>query len=125
MRRRVAGRTSHAETLAAIDEATGLSTTADLDGAIRSLGEGWVGEEALAIALYAARRAGDFKDAMRICANHDGDSDSTASIAGQIRGAEHGLTGVPNAWVRRLDVFDPLCEVAGELLRIDGTVMGV
>lgn len=119
MRTHVTARSSHEETLAAIDNAIALSTVGDLDDAIRTMGQGWIGEEALAIALYAARRAADFKDAVRIGANHDGDSDSTASIAGQIWGAEHGLTGVPNAWVRRLDVVDPICEVAGDLLRID------
>lgn len=55
--------------------------------AITVLGEGWVGEEALAIGVYAALKAESFMDAIIIAANHDGDSDSTASIAGQIWGA--------------------------------------
>lgn len=75
------------------------------------LGEGWVGEEALAIALYSVTASDDFKDVMRIAANHDGDSDSTASIAGQLFGVRHGLSRIPWSWVAKLDVFNALCEV--------------
>ncbi|MBN6828619.1 ADP-ribosylglycohydrolase family protein, partial [Micrococcus luteus] len=62
-------------------------------------GEGWVAEEALAIALYAALTAqaahpadpaAALALALRIGVNHDGDSDSTASLAGQVLGAAHG-----------------------------------
>ena len=70
-----------------------------------SLGEGWTGDEALAIAVYAAASTRNFEDAIRVAANHDGDSDSTASIAGQLVGARDGILSVPHAWVRRLDVL--------------------
>jgi ADP-ribosyl-[dinitrogen reductase] hydrolase len=70
------------------------------------LGEGWVGHEALAIALYSSLKGDNFKEALCIAANHDGDSDSTASIAGQLWGAANGLDALPNEWVRRLDVWD-------------------
>lgn len=73
--------------------------------AIAELGEGWVGDEALAIAVYAALSASSFEDAVQRAANHDGDSDSTASIAGQIWGASKGIDALPIAWVRRLDVL--------------------
>ena len=89
----------------------------DHHDAIVRLGEGWVGEEALAIGLYSAIVAADFRQAVRIASNHGGDSDSTASIAGQIHGAWKGLAGIPNAWIRRLDVLDPLLDVAGRLIR--------
>ncbi|MGC5048832.1 ADP-ribosylglycohydrolase family protein [Micrococcus porci] len=64
-----------------------------------TLGEGWVAEEALAIAAYAAlvaeTRAEDpaaaLALALRIGANHGGDSDSTAALAGQLLGARHGM----------------------------------
>jgi len=83
--------------------------------AVAALGEGWVGDEALAIGLYAALAARNFREAIRIAANHDGDSDSTASIAGQIWGAFHGLAGMPTAWVYGLDVLGPLLHLAGQL----------
>ena len=73
-------------------------------------------EEALAVALYAALVASDFSDAIRIASNHDGDSDSTASIAGQIYGAWRRLEEIPNAWIRRLDALDPLLDVMQQML---------
>ena len=42
------------------------------------LGEGWTGDEALAIGVYATGAASSFEDAVRLAANHDGDSDSPA-----------------------------------------------
>ena len=54
---------------------------------VRTIGDGWVSEEALAIALHAAMAGETYFDVIRISANHDGDSDSTASIAGQFLGA--------------------------------------
>ena len=81
-----------------------------------ALGEGWVGEEALAIAVYAALVGSSFEEVMALAANHDGDSDSTASIAGQLVGAWFGLGQIPWAWIEPLDVFDGVCEAATDLL---------
>jgi len=47
---------------------------------VKRLGEGWVGEEALAIGIYAALAGGTFPEVFAIGANHEGDSDSTASM---------------------------------------------
>lgn len=77
-----------------------------------NLGSGWVGDEALAIAIYAAARTRDFREALAIAANHDGDSDTTASLAGQICAAREGPEALPQSWVRRLDVLDAICDVA-------------
>lgn len=81
--------------------------------AIRRLGEGWTGDEALVISLFAALRGEDLVDTLRIGANHDGNSNSTAAIAGNIRGAEEGLYGLPLEWIQGLDVFEALVEIAG------------
>lgn len=75
---------------------------------LQSLGAGWVGEEALAIALCAAGAAGSFAQCIELAANHDGDSDSTASIAGQLYAARHGLASLPAADAGRIDVLEPL-----------------
>ncbi|MFF7710739.1 ADP-ribosylglycohydrolase family protein [Pseudomonas sp. NPDC007930] len=83
--------------------------------AIARLGEGWVGDEALAIALYSFLSAHDFSDAIRRASNHDGDSDSTASIAGQLWGAACGMDDLPHSWVRRLDVFDEVLQQAEQM----------
>jgi len=76
--------------------------------AVEILGQGWIAEEALGIGLYAAMKGNDFKNVIRIAANHSGDSDSTASIAGQIYGAWHGPFDIPDEWIKALDVYDIL-----------------
>lgn len=76
--------------------------------AVEILGQGWIAEEALGIGLYAALKGNDFKNVIRIAANHSGDSDSTASIAGQIYGAWHGPFDIPDEWIKALDVYDIL-----------------
>ena len=107
----------HGETLAAIGSAVSLaSESVSPREAILRLGEGWVGEEALAIAIYAVLVSKDFKEVIRIAANHDGDSDSTASIAGQIWGAMAGLDGIPHVWTSRLDVLEAICAAADGLM---------
>lgn len=59
--------------------------------ALPQLGEGWVGHEAWAIALYCALRHLDSPEQALIAAvNHNGDSDSTGSICGNIMGAIYG-----------------------------------
>lgn len=84
------------------------------------LGEGWTGEEALAIGLYAALQGNSLSQAVTLGANHDGDSDSTAALAGQLYGAWHGVAALPNEWVRRLDIINPACQVIFEFLQRHG-----
>lgn len=76
---------------------------------VEQLGGGWVGDEALAIALYAALTARSFTDGILVAVNHSGDSDSTGSIAGQILGAMHGEFAIPDWWRKQLE--------AGEVIR--------
>ena len=58
---------------------------------IRLLGEGWTGEEAWAIALYCAvRHIYSMEEAIIAAVNHDGDSDSTGAVCGNIMGAIYG-----------------------------------
>jgi ADP-ribosyl-[dinitrogen reductase] hydrolase len=106
------------ETASAVTHALILAAErrADHPSAVAELGEGWVGEEALAIGLYAALVAPSFEDASRIAANHSGDSDSTGSIAAQIYGVSKGLDGSPHPWVRPVDALDPLLGVIARLL---------
>lgn len=54
----------------------------DLD-AIRQLGQGWVAEETLAIAVYCSLKySDDFDRALIASVNHSGDSDSTGAVTG-------------------------------------------
>lgn len=58
---------------------------------IRILGEGWTGEEAWAIAIYCViRHVDNMEQAIIAAVNHDGDSDSTGAICGNIMGAIYG-----------------------------------
>jgi ADP-ribosylglycohydrolase len=57
---------------------------------VERLGGGWVGEEALAIAVYCALSATNPTEAMVMAVNHGGDSDSTGSITGNLLGAALG-----------------------------------
>ena len=64
--------------------------------ALTYIGQGWVGEEAFAMALYSAiQYTNDLKTCLHISVNHDGDSDSVACIAGSILGAFHGMSIIP------------------------------
>lgn len=106
---------THAEVTTAIDLAIRKKRSNQLP-AVSDLGEGWIAEEALSIAVYSALNADSFVEALTIAANHSGDSDSTASIAGQLHGARKGLSDLPNSWIRRIDVLIPLLRLTGELI---------
>ena len=72
---------------------------------VEALGEGWIAEEALAIAVYAALvHENDIKAALLLAVNHGGDSDSTGAITGNLLGAARGLVGTPNEWVTANEV---------------------
>lgn len=87
----------------------------DLDN-IHALGEGWVGDEALAIAIYCALKyENDFSTGIVVAANHKGDSDSTAAICGNILGAKLGYNAIEEKWKRDLELHDLILEIADDL----------
>lgn len=84
--------------------------------AIHLLGQGWVAEEALAIAVYCALRYPDDIDKALIASvNHKGDSDSTGAITGNIVGAHVGLSGIPDKYKKNLELYDVIIEIADDL----------
>lgn len=84
--------------------------------AIKELGEGWVAEEALAIAVFCALRySNDFEKAIITAVNHDGDSDSTGAITGNILGAYLGIEGIPEHFQENLELRDVILEIADDL----------
>ena len=86
--------------------------------AIHALGEGWVAEEALAIAVYCAAKYPDDIDSALIAAvNHGGDSDSTGAITGNIVGARVGLSGIPEKYLEKLELRDKIIEMADEMFK--------
>ncbi|MEH0109228.1 ADP-ribosylglycohydrolase family protein [Tersicoccus sp. MR15.9] len=90
------------------DRSPGAVVPVDPPRLTARFGEGWVAEEALAIAVYCALVDADEDPATHLrrtlvrAANHDGDSDSTAAIAGNIVGALHGTAALDPAWVAAL-----------------------
>ena len=83
---------------------------------IHDLGLGWVGEEALAIAVYCSLKyQTDFIKAVCAAANHGGDSDSTASITGQILGTMAGYSSLPKSWLADLELSDVIMELSNDL----------
>jgi ADP-ribosylglycohydrolase len=109
-------RPHHGETLDALVEAERLAASATgRDTAIAQLGGGWVAEEALAIAVYAALVADDLRGGVILAVNHDGDSDSTGAIAGNLLGAMHGASAIPASWLEALELRDVIAEMAGDL----------
>ncbi len=83
------------------------------EAALRHLGEGWVGEEAIALAMYCVMRyPDDYVGGVRRGANTDGDSDSIACIAGGILGARLGLDVIPLDWRQRCEHREDLIKLS-------------
>ncbi|MFD9741444.1 ADP-ribosylglycohydrolase family protein [Umezawaea sp. NPDC059074] len=107
----------HEEQLELLDLAVQLSgrgkrPTAELVETL--FGGGWVGEEALAIGLYAALAAESLEDGLLLAVNISGDSDSTGSICGNILGARDGVEAIPERWLEAVELVDVLHESADE-----------
>ena len=94
------------------------SVVTDLE-AIHKLGGGWVGEEALAIAVFCAlKHENDFNQALIAAVNHSGDSDSTGAICGNILGAVFGFSGIGEEWKENLELKDEILKLADEIIEI-------
>ena len=91
------------------------SDVSDID-AIHTLGEGWVAEETLAIAIYCALKYSDnFEKAIVASVNHKGDSDSTGAVAGNILGAYLGMSAIPEKYLTNLELKNVILELADDL----------
>lgn len=99
------------------------SEKTDLEN-ISHLGEGWTGEEALAIALYCALKHFDsFEDAMIAAVNHGGDSDSTGAVTGNILGTAIGYEAIPQYYKDDLEMHNLILHMADDLYRGEVTKM--
>lgn len=99
-----------------------ISQAADIteldEFAIPSLGEGWTGDEALAIAIYCTLKHLDsFEDALAAAVNHDGDSDSTGAICGNLMGAIMGYDTIPQNFKQKLELRGLIVDIADDILK--------
>ena len=120
----LADQPDHDETSACIQYALQAARDPDLPYApetVEKIGAGWVGEEALAIGIYAALfgvKKNSFSEGVLLAVNHSGDCDSTAAIAGNLLGMILGKEAIPPEWlaVEMRKVIEELSEglLAGE-----------
>lgn len=106
-----------AELASGLELAVSLSRTeAPGPETIARLGAGWLASEALTIATYAALATADFQSGIVLAVNHDGDSDSTGSICGNLLGATAGLSAIPASYLAQLEGRDVIQRIADDLL---------
>lgn len=107
----------HEECIATIKKAIELAgSTIHTKEAINQIGEGWVGEEAIAIAIYCSLKyKDDFGKAVIATVNHDGDSDSTGAITGNILGAFLGIEKISKISIEKLELLEVIIEIADKI----------
>ena len=105
------------ELITIISNALSLSKSKDNDlQNIHRLGEGWTAEETLAIAIYCCLRyPEDFSKAIITSVNHNGDSDSTGAVTGNIMGAIHGYDAIDEKWKAHIELKDVLTDMAAAI----------
>jgi ADP-ribosylglycohydrolase len=82
------------------------------------LGQGWVAEEALAIAVLCALAAETSSEAIVAAVNHDGDSDSTGAITGNIVGTMRGADSLRQEWLDRVEMRDLIETLAADFAAV-------
>ena len=88
--------------------------------AIPVLGEGWVAEEALSISHYCALTAETLEEGVLMAVNITGDSDSTGAMTGNLLGALHGASAIPQRWLDGLELREVIATVASDLIDVPG-----
>jgi ADP-ribosylglycohydrolase len=84
--------------------------------ALTYLGGGWIGEEAVALALYCfLRNQDDYPATVIRAANKDVDSDSIACITGSISGAYLCIDHIPSTWCERIEKSEYLKDMSDRL----------
>ena len=111
----------HDETTRSLRAAVDLAASgAPTPERVETLGGGWVGEQALAIGVYAALVAPaptDVRRALLLAVNHSGDSDSTGAITGNLLGAQHGVAALPVDLLMDLEARHLITCVADDMVR--------
>lgn len=106
----------HEECLAAVGAALRQADNVEASPeTVEQLGQGWVAEEALAIALFCGLKARDFTHGVLLAVNHSGDSDSTGAITGNLLGALWGRSAIPESLLRDLELRDVIEQLSDDL----------
>lgn len=83
---------------------------------VEKLGQGFLAVETLAIAVYCALTyQGDFKETLLLAVNHGGDSDSTASVTGNILGAYIGIEAIDNQLLDQIELIKDIRQISEDL----------
>ena len=87
--------------------------------AIKQLGQGWYGDEAIAISVYCAiKYQNNFQQGLIASVNHDGDSDSTGAITGNILGIYLGKNNIPKEWLDKVELSKETKHLANQIYYI-------
>lgn len=108
------------ELIEIVEKALNLSkeNIEDLE-AIHILGEGWVAEETLAIAIYCSLKySNNFEKGIIASVNHNGDSDSTGAVTGNILGAYLGIDRISNNFLKNLEIRNVIEDMADKLYNL-------
>lgn len=82
------------------------------------LGEGWIAEEALAIAVYCFLGTDDVRAGLVAAVSHGGDSDSTGAILGNLYGAAYGVEALPREWASQVEGRETIAALADQLTNL-------
>ena len=91
--------------------------------ALQSLGEGWIAEEALALAVFCALKAPSLEAGIIMAVNITGDSDSTGAITGNLLGAHFGVHEIPERWLDLLELKPVITDMADDLASVPSWVL--
>lgn len=88
---------------------------------IKELGLGFMAEEALAIAIYCALSyPNNLREAIKLAVNHDGDSDTTGAITGNIVGAYLGADHIEKELIEKVELSKEIEKLAYDLFTLHG-----
>lgn len=100
----------------------------DSSGVQRLAARGWTGKsretikstgyviDTLEAALWADASCDTFEEALILAVNLGGDADTVGAVAGQIAGARHGITGIPDRWLERIAELERISDMANRLI---------
>ncbi|MDR2487027.1 MAG: ADP-ribosylglycohydrolase family protein [Clostridiales Family XIII bacterium] len=88
---------------------------------MESIGDGYLSEEAVALAVFLTLRyRNDFDGAINVATGFDGNKDSLPPMVGNALGAYLGLSAIPQKWLNTIELYELIVHGADLLLeRVD------